>query len=219
MVDRLTIFCVPCQTLSSIMLITRITPLLFIIFSYSALAEHGDLRAQSKESNTRWIIQDVAIRIDSLLKKYDENRFYLEMNVPEPVLTQLKSELLQRKYILLDQQGDGIIGKKLKIEPNLFLSYKKMSKKEGQRLLKANISIQLINENGVIQLSEWIEYNNSQIIGTDFQSYEDNIWEMSRFKEIKAGKRSDHFKKVMEPTLIISTIAVTIFLLFNVRSQ
>ena len=198
--DSKTIFCSVC---------------LFIL----ALLGSGGLRAQSIETNTRWVIREVVPQIDSLLQNKQSRVFHLEMNAPELVLSLLKSELIRRGYSLIDDPSRDLMVKKLKIDPVLFLSFQKSSKKEGIRVLSANLSIQLSDQKGVIEFSEWIEHSASQSITNKYHSYEDDIWEMSRFKEVKTGKKSDQFRRVMEPVLIITTIAITVFLLFNVRTQ
>ncbi len=224
MVDKLhmvvikTIFCVQCQTLSSVML--RDSKLIFCSgFFILALLGSGGLHAQSMETNTRWVIREVMPQIDSLLQIKQAKVFHLEMNAPELVLSLLKSELIQRGYSLIDDPSPELMAKKLTIDPVLFLSFQKRSKNEAIRELRANLSIQLSDPKGVIEFSEWIEHSASQVIVNNYQSYQDDLWEMSRFKEVKSRKKSDQFRRVMEPVLILSTIAITVFLLFNVRTQ
>jgi hypothetical protein len=179
----------------------------------------GEAFAQLEVSNTRWVVREMVQQVDSILTTHNIKSFYIDIKAPESVVALIKAELLLKKYVLFDIQNDNTSIQKLSIEPILNVSYQKTSRKEALRTLKGNLSIQIVNSEGILEVSEVVGLFHTQKIRGDHRTFEDNMWEMSRFKEVINTRRSEQFKRVLEPALIISSIAVTVFLLFNVRTQ
>jgi hypothetical protein len=61
--------------------------------------------------------------------------------------------------------------------------------------------------------------NVSEPIKANAVDLDDGTWTMVSFASIENKGRRKSIKRILEPALIITTAAITIFLLFNVRSQ
>jgi hypothetical protein len=178
-----------------------------------------DSIAQSSDTNTRWMIKEMVYALDSILKADQVKNLIIEFNAPNEVNTLLKAELIRSGYILFDDPNDGTSVYKLKLMPNLVVLYNKTSRNEGLRAMKGSVSVQLTHPFGALVISDLLEINESQKIRGDITDFEDGLWTMSKFSDIKTSRRSESFKRILEPVLIITSIAVTVFLLFNVRTQ
>ena len=96
-------------------------------------------------------------------------------------------------------------------------SYKKLNKKFGLRSIKGYLTASVIDTNGAIEGEERYKINYTDTIPNKIYKTLTGSWNQTVF-ETKPQK-SRFWNRVIQPALLLSSVGVTIFLLFNVRGK
>lgn len=183
------------------------------------LGLHIPTQGQPVVSNTDHAISVIVQQVDSVLKANQVQGFKLSFSQPTPVRLKLIEALIARGYRVYEMPTEMAEITTLTIDPMLVYRYVGTGKGSGSRSAKGTVGITLTRIDGSVvdtQLSR-IDVNDSVMVGSD--ALDDGLWPMVAFASIEGSGRRSRFKRVLEPAIIVTTVAVTVFLLFNVRSQ
>lgn len=172
--------------------------------------------AQNIPTNAEILQAAMAASVDSVAMGQKSQRIYIETSLPPDVRASLQSDLLERGYRLSASADSSAWS--LRFEPMVRFRYERTSKRAGARTADGHISMTLIAPDGNIMASKAVPVAYADVVGPDPDALDDGTWAWSAFSEVERGRRG-FFRKIAEPALIASAVSVTIYLLFNVRSQ
>lgn len=96
-------------------------------------------------------------------------------------------------------------------------TFKKLSKKYGQRLINGSLTATLVDTAGTIEGMERYKINyEDTLLNKKVNSVTDN-WNETQF--VESPQKRPVWHRVIQPALLLASIGVTIFLLFNVRGH
>lgn len=96
-------------------------------------------------------------------------------------------------------------------------TYKKLTKKYGLRRLDGFLTATLIDSIGTIEEEQRYKIAYEDTIPAKNYTMVTNSWSQTEFQH--KPRKSHFFNRVVQPALLLSSIGVTIFLLFNVRGK
>lgn len=176
----------------------------------------GSLQAQSVRSNAEILRGVMASAVDSVASGQKSARMYIDTALPAGVRAALQSDLIARGYHLVAAADSSAL--RLRFEPMVRFRYERTSKRTGARTADGHISLTLVAGDESIVASKAVPVAHADVVGTDLTALDDATWSWAAFSEVEQGRRG-FFRRIAEPALIASVVTVTIFLLFNVRSQ
>ncbi len=191
---------------------------LFCSLLLAILVNIGFAHAQNDASNTDHAIQLIVATADSVLKANNVQGYRLNFAYDYPVRIKLVERLFFMGYKVYDNQAENPDIITINVDTRLTYRFKG-GRNESTRIVAGNIGITLTQSDGSIIATHLRQINESHVVTAKPVDLDDGIWPMVQFANIEDGGRKKGIKRIMEPALIVTSAAVTIFLLFNVRSQ
>jgi hypothetical protein len=176
-------------------------------------------RAQSVATNADHAVERMAAVADSVLKSNGLVNIELDFVYAAPVRLKLIQRLLDMGYRVYDSSVSQPEAPTVRVDPMLTYRYIGSSKGESIRHVNGTIGIALTRKDGSVVATHVEHVSEMQSIKAKASDLDDGVWPMVAFASIENGGRRKNIKRLMEPTLIVTAAAVTVFLLFNVRSQ
>lgn len=96
-------------------------------------------------------------------------------------------------------------------------AFKKLSKKYGQRLIEGTLTATIIDTGGTIEGEDRYKINYEDTLLNRQANAVTNIWNETHF--VVSPKKHPVWHRVVQPALLLVSIGVTIYLLFNVRGH
>jgi hypothetical protein len=185
----------------------------------SALSCVISVSAQSIQSNTDHAVELMANTADSVLKANGIKIVKLDAAYAAPVRFKLLQKLLDLGYTVYDTTADVTDVTAMNIDPLLTYRFTAGGNNESIRSVMGTIGVSLTRTDGSIVATHVNRINIKQPVSAKSTDLDDGTWSMVAFASVDNGGRRISIKRILEPALIVTTAAVTIFLLFNVRSQ
>ncbi len=176
-------------------------------------------KAQLVTTNSDHAVGLMVATADSVLKANGVQGFKLEFAYATPIRLKLIQGLLNAGYRVYDMPTETAEIITLTIDPLLTYRYMDGGKRESIRSIVGSIGITLSRNDGSVTTTHVNRINERHPVNSKSNDLDDGVWQMVSFASVDDGGRRSDLKRIMEPALIITTAAVTIFLLFNVRSQ
>ncbi len=124
-------------------------------------------------------------------------------------------QLLLKKNKKVRDTGKNAVILKLTLLTNN--SYKKLNKKNGIRSIRGYLTTSVIDTNGTIEGEARYNINYADTIPNKIYRTLVNSWNQATFES--KPRKPEFWNRVIQPALLLSSIGVTIFLLFNVRGK
>ena len=105
----------------------------------------------------------------------------------------------------------------LKLNISTHNNYKKLNKKYGQRQIRGTFTVTLIDTNGNIENMNRYLINYGDTLRNSELKDITTDWEVTHFSNISPRRTVWH--RVIQPGLLLVSLGVTIYLLFNVRGH
>ncbi len=176
-------------------------------------------KAQTVTTNTDHAIRLIAAAADSVLKVNNVQGYRLNFGYAFPVRIKLVERLFFLGYRVYDTPTENAEITTLNVDALLTYRFIDGGKNESTRTVVGTIGITLTQSDGSITATHVSHINERQSVMAKPSDLNDGVWPMVAFASIDEGGRKRVIKRILEPALLVSTVAVTIFLLFNVRSQ
>jgi hypothetical protein len=176
-------------------------------------------KAQTVATNADHAVERMAIVADFVLKSNGLVNIELDFMYAAPVRLKLIQKLLDMGFSVYDSSAAQPETSTLKVDPMLTYRYIGTSKGESIRQVIGTIGITLTRKDGSVVATHVEKISEMQTIKAKASDLDDGVWPMVAFASIENGGRQKNIKRLMEPALIVTAAAVTVFLLFNVRSQ
>jgi len=185
----------------------------------TALTFANYAKAQIVTTNSDHAVGLMVATADSVLKANGVQGFKLDFAYATPVRLKLIQGLLDLGYRVFEMPTETAEITALSVDPLLTYRYIREGKKESTRSIVGSIGVTLTQRDGSVTATHVSRINERHLVMAKPGELDDGVWQMVSFASIDDGGRRSGLKRVMEPALIITAVAVTIFLLFNVRSQ
>ena len=176
-------------------------------------------QAQGARTNTDFALELIASKADSLLAANAQPSLTLVFEAPRPVRLRLVDDLIKRGYRVHDSIADSLPSIRLLVDPQIRFRYEKLDRKTALRGADGTISLELKRGDGQILAAQVLYVNFEERVTQRTDELDDGLWPMASFASIEKKTRKRGVERILEPSLIITAVSVTIFLLFNVRSQ
>lgn len=195
-----------------------------IVFIFSALvitvmSTAFPVFGQTAVSNTDHAISIIVSKADSVLRANDTMGFRVGFSQPAAVRLKLIDALLEKGFRIYEMPTETTEITTVTIDPMLVYRYLGSGKSNGIRNAEGSVGITLTRRDGSVIATHLAQVQVSESVSFKADALDDGLWPMVAFASIEQGGRKRTFKRILEPALLISTVAVTVFLLFNVRSQ
>jgi hypothetical protein len=195
----------------------------FILFlgivMFSTLSFSVYVNAQVVNTNTDHAVTLLIATADSVLKANGVKAFKLDFAHAEPVRLMLLQKMVNLGYQVYNSPAESSAMTVLFVDPLLIYRLESRGKGQSIRTTTGTIGISLTRADGSVIATHVERVSETQPISANAGDLDDGTWTMVSFVSIENGGRRKSIKRIIEPALIITTAAVTIFLLFNVRSQ
>lgn len=194
----------------------------FLMFSGLLLTFMGSVIpafGQSAVSNTDHALEIIVSRADSMLRANNIQGFRIDFSHPTAVRLKLIDALLERGYRIYEMPTETTEITTLSIDPMLVYRYAATSRSSGIRNVEGSVGITLIRRDGSVIGTHLAQIETSETVNVSAVALDDGLWPMAAFASIGQVGRKRTLKRILEPALLITTVGVTVFLLFNVRSQ
>jgi hypothetical protein len=199
-----------CQWLRNTLRVTSVFIVLFLAATCS--------NAQSV-TNTDHAVNVIVMSADSVLKSNGVQGFKLEFGHPTPIRIKLIKGLMDLGYRVYEMPTETTEITTLTVDPLLTYRYVNGGRSGSNRIVDGTIAVTLTRRDGSVVATNVDRIEIIEPVNSKPSDLEDGVWPMASFASIDDGGRRRSVKRILEPALIISTVAVTVFLLFNVRSQ
>lgn len=175
--------------------------------------------AQTANTNTDHAVELIIANADSVLKANGVQAFKLDFTYAVTVRYKLLQRMVDLGYTVYNTPAETSAMISLHVDP--LLTYRLVTSGNGQSIRTTNgtIGISLTRADGSIIATHVEHVNVSEPLKANAGDLDDGTWTMVSFASIENKGRRKSIKRILEPALIITTAAITIFLLFNVRSQ
>lgn len=174
------------------------------------------IRAQP--TNTYFVVQEMAkVMDDSSFAPYKGRALSLYLDAPEPVISLLQQSLIDRGFRLFHPTRQDSMIHKVMIAPRFTLSFSAKQNKKGYRSLQGYLVATVMDHHDQILETYTLPVDVNDPIEVYKKQVEDEIWNLTRFSEPR--NRFAKWNAILEPTIIISAVTTSIYLLFNVRSR
>lgn len=179
----------------------------------------GSAKAQTVTTNTDHAIRLIAAAADSVLKANNVQGYRLNFAYDYPVRIKLVERLFFMGHRIYEIPTENAEITTLNVDARLTYRFIGGGKDESTRTAVGTIGITLTQVDGSITATHVRQINESHPVMAKPGELDDGVWPMVSFASIEDGGRKKRLKRILEPALIVTTAAVTIFLLFNVRTQ
>lgn len=187
--------------------------LMLIMFAHT-----GSANAQGVTTNTDHAMRLIAAAADSVLKASNVQGYRLSFDYDYPVRIKLIERLFFMGHKVYENTTENTEIATLNVDARL--TYRFIGdKNESTRTVVGTIGITLTQSDGSITATYVRQIDERHPVMAKPGDLDDGVWPMVSFASIEYGGRRKVIKRILEPALIVTTAAVTIFLLFNVRSQ
>lgn len=174
---------------------------------------------QGAVSNTDHAVAMMVAEADSVLKANQTQGFRIGFSQPTSVRLKLIDALIALGYRIYEMPTETTEITTVTIDPALMYRFTSTGKSMGIRNVDGTIGITLTQRDGSVMATHLAEVRVSESVTSNAADLDDGLWPMVTFVNIEDSRRRRGIKRILEPALLISTVAVTVFLLFNVRSQ
>ncbi len=170
-------------------------------------------------SNTDHAVGLMVAAADSVLKANGVQGFKLDFAYATPVRLKIIQNLLDLGYRVYEMPTETAEITTLNIDPLMTYRYIKGGKNESTRSVIGTIGVTLTRRDGSVIATHVRRVDERQRVTARPGELDDSTWQMVSFASIDDSGRRRGIKRILEPALIATAAAVTIILLFNVRSQ
>lgn len=146
-----------------------------------------------------------------------EQPFVLRINAPAHVHADVAAALLARGHTVLASTESGHPA--LQIDISTQFTYFRIRKKTGERTLQGTLTYARVSPAGEIIFARNIPLDYQDRVQTYHEDLVRGDWSAAAFSRMDNRGRQRFLKRVAEPALISGVVALTVYLLFNVRSQ
>lgn len=95
----------------------------------------------------------------------------------------------------------------------------RLNKKDYSREIKGSVGITITNSGGLILDSVSFNFHALDTIPSGYINQVQSDWGPTQFSEITSRRFYSRIQRFVEPVLITSAVATTVYLLYNIRSQ
>lgn len=95
----------------------------------------------------------------------------------------------------------------------------RLNKNDYSREIKGSVGITITNSGGLILDSVTFSFHAVDTIPSGYINQVQSDWGPSQFSEITSRRFYSRIQRFVEPVLITSAVATTVYLLYNIRSQ
>ncbi|MCA1802396.1 MAG: hypothetical protein LC662_08055 [Rhodothermaceae bacterium] len=143
-------------------------------------------------------------------------RIILQAELPSPLKARLVSRLINSGRQISIDEGDG---ERIRMEWTTSNRLERIDGNTARRKLEGSVSVYLISGDQTVLGTEVIPFNyEDSVDAADAESLAGN-WTAERFRLVEMEKRPGLWRRIAEPAVVIVATGVTVFLLYNVRSQ
>jgi hypothetical protein len=188
----------------------------FLLGFLLGVSNSETIRAQP--SNTYFIVQEIAkVMEDSSFAHFKGHDLALSMDAPAPVNSLLQQAMIDRGFRLFYPSRQDSMIQKVVITPQFTLSFSAKKNKKGYRSLQGYIVATVVDHRDQIINTHTLPIDVKDSFEVHKKQVEDDMWDLARFSEPR--NHFDKWNALLEPTIIISAVTTSIYLLFNVRSR
>lgn len=164
------------------------------------------------------ILADIGARklLDSDLWKVATNPLILQADLPSPLKARLVSGLIASGREILLDEGEG---ERIRLEWTTSNQLKRIDRHTAKRELTGNLAIYHLSGEQTVLGAEVVPFTYEDEVDADSAEELAGSWPAGRFRVIDLEKRPGLWRRIAEPAVVIAATGVTIFLLYNVRSQ
>lgn len=170
-------------------------------------------------SNTDHAIGLIVTTADSVLKSNGVQGFKLDFTSPVPVRLKLIQRLMDLGYRVYEMPTETAEITTLTVDPTITYRYVDGGRSGSSRRVDGTIGITLSRRDGSVTAAHSERIDDRHPVTARPSDLDDGSWPMAAFASIDDGGRRRGLKRLLEPALIVSAVAITVYLLFNVRSQ
>jgi hypothetical protein len=177
----------------------------------------GSLVAQPL-SNQEVIFHEIASKISS------EGDRFINQGSHALVLDKATVDALQALQSSLIATGMNLTSNfenssQLKVQVNSENRLTRINRNYYERSIQGTVGLTISESNGLIKDSITFRISETDTIHISNRFILESDWEPSHFSEIGSRRFYSRIQKFVEPVLITSAVATTVYLLYNIRSQ
>jgi hypothetical protein len=169
-------------------------------------------------SNQSIIIKSISTFIDSEPNRFSSQHIYALVldGATSSALQLLQTELTSAGINLTTNFDDVYLFRVQVTSQNQLI---RLNKHDYSRVIKGDIGITITNNDGLIIDSVTFNINEVDTILSKHIDDVQSDWGPSQFSEITSRRFYARIQRFIEPVLITSAVATTVYLLYNIRSQ
>lgn len=186
-------------------------PALLLIFCFPAAV-------QAQTLTNGQILADIGASslIGSDLWEAAGDRIILQAELPSPLKARLVSRLINSGRQISIDEGDG---ERIRMEWTTSNRLERIDRHTARRKLEGSVSVYLIAGDQTVLGTEVIPFNYEDSVDAAGAETLAGNWTAERFRVVGMEKRTALWRRIAEPAVVIAATGVTVFLLYNVRSQ
>lgn len=186
-------------------------PALLLIFCFQATV-------QAQTLSNGQILADIGASslIGSDLWDAAGDRIKVQAELPSPLKARLVARLINSGRQISIDEGDG---ERIRMEWTTSNSLERIDRHTARRKLEGSVSLYLISGDQTVLGTEVIPFNYEDTVDADGAEMLAGNWTAERFRAVGMEKRPGLWRRIAEPAVVIAATGVTVFLLYNVRSQ
>ncbi|MFU8858908.1 MAG: hypothetical protein ACNA8K_00655 [Cyclonatronaceae bacterium] len=143
-------------------------------------------------------------------------RLILQADLPSPLKARLVSGLIYSgREISLDEG----VGERIRLEWTTTNRLTRIDRLTAKRELTGSLTIYHLSDELTVLDSEVVPFTYQDEVDAEKSEELAGNWQAERFRVIEMEKRPGLWRRIAEPAVVIAATGVTIFLLYNVRSQ
>lgn len=184
--------------------------LLLIVFS--------QVPVQAQTLTNGQILADIGAQklLESDLWEGTGERLILQADLPSPLKARLVSGLIESgRQIRLDE-GDG---ERIRLDWTTSNQLERIDRDSAKRRLTGSLTIYHLSGDQTVLDTEVVPFTYEDEVDAGGAEELAGNWPAERFRVIEMDKRPGLWRRIAEPAVVIAATGVTIFLLYNVRSQ
>jgi hypothetical protein len=144
------------------------------------------------------------------------DRVILQAELPSPLKARLVSRLINSGRQISIDDGDG---ERIRMEWTTSNRLERIDRHTAGRVLEGSVSLYLISGDQTVLATEVVPFHYEDTVDADGAEMLAGNWTAERFRVVKMEKRPGLWRRIAEPAVVIAATGVTVFLLYNVRSQ
>jgi len=143
-------------------------------------------------------------------------RIMLQAELPSPLKARLLSGLIGSGRQISIDEGEG---QRIRLEWTTSNRLERIDRHTARRKLDGTIAVYLISGDQTVLGTEVIPFYYEDNVDADGAEALAGNWTAERFRVVDMDKRPGLWRRIAEPAVVIAATGVTVFLLYNVRSQ